>query len=83
MKTLRERLADVPQVGKVTWIGVRPAAGEPMTELAEVEALEERGLRGDIRRHHLVSTAIEKLSPVMCPHRFPTAIGGDLPFATG
>jgi MOSC domain-containing protein YiiM len=47
MKPLRERLADVPQVGKVTWIGVRPAPGEPMTELAEVEALEEHGLRGD------------------------------------
>jgi len=47
MKPLRERLMDVPQVGRVTWIGVRPGHGEAMTELASVEAIEQRGLDGD------------------------------------
>jgi MOSC domain-containing protein YiiM len=47
MKPLRERLTDVPHVGTVTWIGVRPEAGERMLELHQVEALEQRGLAGD------------------------------------
>jgi MOSC domain-containing protein YiiM len=48
MKPLRERLLEVPQVGWVSWIGVRPEHGAPMTELREVEALEGRGLLGDV-----------------------------------
>ncbi len=48
MKPLSERLGDVPQTGAVTWIGVRPAHGEEMRVVAEVQALEGRGLEGDV-----------------------------------
>jgi len=48
MLSLRERLADVPQVGRLEWIGVRPEHGETMRTLSEVEAIVDRGLQGDI-----------------------------------
>ncbi len=48
MKPLHERLLDVPQVGSVRWIGVRPEHGADMRELDEVEAVERRGLLGDV-----------------------------------
>mgnify|MGYP001102788717 CR=1 FL=1 len=44
---LKELLRSVPQVGRLEWIGVRPAKGEPMETLEEVALLEERGLAGD------------------------------------
>ncbi len=47
MKPLRERLADVPQRGRLTWIGLRPAHGAPMVVVDEAVALAERGLDGD------------------------------------
>ncbi|WP_437616994.1 MOSC domain-containing protein [Sorangium sp. So ce834] len=45
--TLRERLAHVPQTGRLVWIGVRPAYGAPMIVLPEVELVEGRGVAGD------------------------------------
>ena len=48
MKSLRDRILDVPQVGTVSWIGVRPEHGAELSVLSEVEALEGRGLRGDV-----------------------------------
>jgi MOSC domain-containing protein YiiM len=48
MKSLRDRLLEVPQVGTVQWIGVRSEHGAPLTALTEVEALEGRGLVGDV-----------------------------------
>ncbi len=45
--SLAERLKVVPQIGTVDWIGVRPARGAAMTELDQVEAIEDRGLVGD------------------------------------
>ncbi|MET0795656.1 MAG: MOSC domain-containing protein [Polyangiaceae bacterium] len=48
MKSLRERVLDVPQVGRVSWIGVRPVHGAELTALGEVEAIEGHGLRGDV-----------------------------------
>ncbi|PTB96938.1 MOSC domain-containing protein, partial [Thalassospira xiamenensis] len=33
MSPLQELLADVPQVGQVRWIGVRPKAREAMLEV--------------------------------------------------
>ena len=48
MKSLAERLLEVPQIGALTWIGVRPEHGAELCELTEVEAVEGRGLRGDI-----------------------------------
>ncbi|AUX48730.1 molybdenum cofactor sulfurase [Sorangium cellulosum] len=47
MRSLRERLAHVPQVGRVAWIGVRPAHGAPMQALHEVELIASRGVAGD------------------------------------
>lgn len=44
---LRERLAHVPQTGRLVWIGVRPAHGEPMIPLDEADVLEGRGVSGD------------------------------------
>ena len=48
MKPLSERLGDVPQIGAVTWIGVRPTHGGELRVLEEVAALEGRGLSGDV-----------------------------------
>lgn len=45
--TLRERLAQVTQRGRLAWIGVRPAHGAAMVELDEVEAVAGFGLVGD------------------------------------
>lgn len=45
--SLRERLLIVPQVGTVTWIGVRPAHDAPMLALDEAEIIEGRGVAGD------------------------------------
>ena len=47
MLSLGERLKIVPQIGEVTWIGVRPSSGAAMIALAEVEAIADRGLVGD------------------------------------
>jgi MOSC domain-containing protein YiiM len=47
MQSLADRLRNVPQVGTVEWIGIRPERGAPMQELAEVHAVAGRGLAGD------------------------------------
>lgn len=45
--TLRERLARVPQVGRVEWIGARPEHGAPMLVLERAAVLAGRGLELD------------------------------------
>ena len=40
-------LQTLPQQGKVTWIGIRPARNEPMVELDRVELIRDLGLDGD------------------------------------
>lgn len=50
MLSLRERLRDVPQEGRVSWIGLRPARGAPMQIVREAVAVAERGLAGDRAR---------------------------------
>ncbi|XXU85689.1 MOSC domain-containing protein [Sorangium sp. So ce1099] len=47
MRSLRERLAHVPQTGRLEWIGVRPAHGAPMVALAEAQLVASRGVAGD------------------------------------
>lgn len=37
----------LPQVGRLEWIGLRPARREPMREVAEAECIAGRGLTGD------------------------------------
>jgi MOSC domain-containing protein YiiM len=50
VKPLQELIAEVPQEGRVRWIGVRPAPHEPMLVLDAVEARLEAGLTGDRAR---------------------------------
>jgi MOSC domain-containing protein YiiM len=47
---LQQLLAEVPQQGRVRWIGVRPERHAPMIELDAVEARLEAGLTGDRAR---------------------------------
>lgn len=48
--TLRERLAILPQVGRVEWIGLRPAPRAPVQCVARVAARVGQGLEGDRHR---------------------------------
>ncbi|CAI8811203.1 MOSC domain-containing protein [Pseudomonas sp. IT-P253] len=47
MSPLQELIAQVPQQGRVRWIGVRPQSRSHMIELDAVEARLEAGLTGD------------------------------------
>jgi len=44
---LARLMATLPQVGKVEWIGLRPARDEWMVEVESAQALTEGGLQGD------------------------------------
>ena len=46
-RTLRERLADVPQIGRIEWIGVRPGHAAAIRVLDRAVVLADRGLEGD------------------------------------
>ncbi len=46
-RPLTERIKDVPQKGRVTWIGVRPAHEVAMVESQRIEVIEAKGLVGD------------------------------------
>lgn len=46
-RPLTERIKDVPQKGRVVWIGVRPAHEVAMIESARIEVIEAKGLAGD------------------------------------
>lgn len=48
--SLQELIANVPQIGTVRWIGVRPAREAPMLEIDAVEARRDAGLTGDHSR---------------------------------
>ncbi len=47
MSTLEELMNNLPQQGVVRWIGVRPAIGQPVNVLDQVEAVKGQGLEGD------------------------------------
>lgn len=47
MRSARELVLHVPQVGRLIWIGVRPARGAPVEPREEVELVAGRGLAGD------------------------------------
>jgi MOSC domain-containing protein YiiM len=44
---LQVLLDTLPQVGRIEWIGVRPARGEPMNALEAVQIGVDKGLEGD------------------------------------
>ena len=46
-RPLTERIKDVPQKGRVMWIGVRPAHEVAMVESQRIEVIEAKGLVGD------------------------------------
>jgi MOSC domain-containing protein YiiM len=48
MRSLRERLVDVPQIGTVSWIGLRPEHDAAMEEVAAVELVAGHGVSGDV-----------------------------------
>ncbi|WP_434766762.1 MOSC domain-containing protein [Pseudomonas triticicola] len=50
MTSLQQLIAEVPQTGRVRWIGVRPESRGSMLELDAVEARLEAGLTGDHAR---------------------------------
>lgn len=45
--SLQDLFDTLPQIGQITWIGVRPERKAPMTEQNSVEAVAGRGLAGD------------------------------------
>jgi len=45
--TLQKLLDTLPQVGKVEWIGIRPARKVSMSSVTEVQATRAQGLNGD------------------------------------
>jgi len=45
--TLQQLMDTLPQKGKLTWIGLRPARKEGLVEVQEVQVSEENGLEGD------------------------------------
>ena len=47
MTTLEALMNNLPQQGAVRWIGVRPALGQPIEVLDQVEAVVGQGLEGD------------------------------------
>lgn len=47
MRTLKDLIDTVPQVGEVLWIGVRPDRKTPMLSVQTLEATPESGLEGD------------------------------------
>ena len=50
MSPLQELMAEVPQTGRVRWIGVRPQSRADLVILDAVEARREAGLTGDHAR---------------------------------
>ncbi len=46
-KTLSELLDSLPQVGRLEWIGLRPARRAPIKVMQEVQAIADHGLSGD------------------------------------
>ncbi|HTF81816.1 MAG TPA: MOSC domain-containing protein [Cytophagales bacterium] len=44
---LQKLMDTLPQQGKVCWIGIRPARGEDLVSLQQVEALQNKGLKDD------------------------------------
>ncbi|MFT4635008.1 MAG: MOSC domain-containing protein YiiM [Chitinophagales bacterium] len=46
-QTIESLLNTIPQVGKVTWIGLRPERRAPIDSVQQVQASTELGLQGD------------------------------------
>lgn len=79
MRALRSLFSTLPQVGRIEWIGVRPAHRAPVVSVTEVQAVVASGLRGDryassgkrqvtlIQAEHLAAVAGLVGTPVVQP----------------
>ncbi len=47
MQTIAERLETLPQIGRLEWIGLSTASGQPLTEVQTAVLLAGHGLEGD------------------------------------
>lgn len=47
MKTIEELTSIIPQIGEVTWIGIRPERSGEITVVEVVNVIENKGLEGD------------------------------------
>jgi MOSC domain-containing protein YiiM len=65
MKSVRDYLETLPQIGRVEWIGLNPARREPMLAVAEVLARVGTGLEGD---HHAKGSGPSKRQVTLIQH---------------
>ena len=75
---VRRLLTTLPQVGRLEWIGVRPARKAPVVVLPEVEVLADARLHGD----HATVKPGGKRQVTLMQHEHLTAIAGFLGMAT-
>ncbi len=65
MSYIKELMRNMPQVGKVEWLGVRPAAKAEVEELQTVEAVVGKGLVGD---HYKGSSGNRQVTLIQAEH---------------
>ena len=63
-RPLAELLATLPQTGRVTWIGVRPARRATVTAVDAAEAMADQGLAGD----HYVHDGKRQVTLIQAEH---------------
>ncbi len=65
MSYIKELMRSIPQVGKVEWVSVRPAAKAEVEERQEVEAVVGKGLAGD---HYKGSSGNREVTLIQAEH---------------
>lgn len=65
MSYIKELMRNMPQVGKVEWVSVRPKAKDEVKELQEVEAVVGKGLVGD---HYRGSSGKREVTLIQAEH---------------
>lgn len=71
MQTVPDLLATLPQVGKLVWIGLRPASRAQLQSVTDAEVLAGRGLVGD---HRLSRSAGGKRQITLIQHEHLAAV---------
>ena len=66
----------LPQTGRVEWIGIRPARGEPMQALNSVSVTPGKGLEGD--RFTGRETSKRQVTLIQQEHLHAIAVSGQL-----
>jgi MOSC domain-containing protein YiiM len=65
MSYIKELMRTIPQVGKVEWVSIRPAAKAEVEERKEVEAVVGKGLIGD---HYKSSSGNRQVTLIQAEH---------------